>query len=360
MPADTAEKTEDPTPRRLQDAREKGQVAKSPDLSAAVGLLTGLLLLNFYGTSMLAGFMDVMRQALTLDDTTVNGPLALAHGWQTVLRHSGAIVMPIFLILVIVAIVTNLVQVGFLFVAKPITPSFEKISPLSGLNRLFSLRSLMRLLMSLSKVGIIGAVAYFTIWGFMPRLVGIAGLSFVEVVGCGAQLTFTLGLRMALVLLVLALMDYAFQRYKLTQDLRMSKDEVKEELKRMEGDPIMRQRRRNVARQLATQRMSQAVPKADVVITNPTQLAIALKYEPESMVAPKVVARGAGFLAQRIREIALDNGVPVIERKPLAQAVYKACEVGDYVPPELYKAVAEILAYVFELAGKGYRSTRAG
>jgi len=357
---DTAEKTEAPTPRRLQESREKGQVAKSTDLAAAAGLLASLLVLNFYGSAILTGFMDLMCQSLSLDKAAVTGPLALDQGWRIAYRHAWAVVAPIFIILFVVAIVVNLMQVGFMFVSKPITPSLEKISPLSGIKRLFSLRSAMRLVMSFSKVGIITAVAYFTIKSFMPALVGLVGLSFTEVVTCGANLVFQLGLRMALVLLFLALLDYAYQKHQTLKDLRMSKEEIKEEMKRMEGDPIMRQRRRNVARQLATQRMSQAVPKADVVITNPTELAIALQYDPDSMYAPKVVARGAGFLAQRVRKIALEHGVPIIERKPLAQALYKSCEVGDYVPPELYKAVAEVLAYVFELAGKGFRSTRVG
>jgi len=357
---DTAEKTEIPTPRRLQESREKGQVAKSTDLAAAAGLLAGLLVLNFYGSAILTGFMDLMCQSLSLDDAAVTGQFALDQCWRLAYRHIWAILAPIFIILFVVAIVVNLMQVGFLFVSKPITPSFEKISPLSGFKRLFSLRSAMRLVMSLSKVGIITTVAYFTIKSFLPALVGLVGLSFTEVVACGANLMFVLGMRMALVLLVLALLDYAYQKHQMLKDLRMTKEEVKEEMKRMEGDPIMRQRRRNVARQLATQRMSQAVPKANVVITNPTELAIALQYDPDSMYAPKVVARGAGFLAQRIRKIALEYGVPVIERKPLAQALYKSCEVGDYVPPELYKAVAEVLAYVFELAGKGFRSSRVG
>ncbi|MFC1783956.1 flagellar biosynthesis protein FlhB, partial [Planctomycetota bacterium] len=203
-------------------------------------------------------------------------------------------------------------------------------------------------------------VASITIKGFIPQLVGLSGLSFSEVVGRAANLVFILGLRIAVVLVILALFDYAYQRWQHQQDLRMTKEEIKEELKRMEGDPIMRQRRRGVARQLAMQRMSQAVPKADVVITNPTELAVALKYDHDEMPAPKVVAKGAGYIAQRIRDLANEHGVPIVERKPLAQTLYKACDVGDYVPPELYKAVAEVLAYIFELAGKGYRRKATG
>lgn len=360
MPADAGEKTEDPTPRRIQDAREKGQVARSLDLGAAVGLLMAMLVLNYYGPTIMRGFKDLLVHSLAMETSPITAQLAADQSWRLVLRHALPILAPVFMVLVVTAIAINLAQVGFMLVSKPITPSLEKISPLAGLKRLFSARSAMRFVMSLAKVLIIGTVAYFTIKSFMPRLVTMTTLTYVEVIASGAHLVFLLGIRLALVLLILALLDYAYQKHQMNNDLRMTKHEVKEELKRMEGDPIMRQRRRDVARQLATGRMSQAVPKADVVVTNPTELAIALKYTPDEMSAPKVVARGAGFIAQRIREIAVENGVPIMERKPLAQALYKSCKVGDLVPTELYKAVAEVLAYVFELAGKGFSRTVAG
>ncbi|MCF7958295.1 MAG: flagellar biosynthesis protein FlhB [Phycisphaerae bacterium] len=360
MPADAGEKTEAPTPRRLEESREEGKVAKSQDLGAALGLLAGLFLLNIYGSTMIKGFMGILRESLTVHHAPVSSQIALEEGWRMVARYSWGILGPFFLVLVVVAIVANLMQVGFMLVSKPIMPSFEKISPLAGIKRLFSLRSAMRLVMSLSKVIIIGLVAYFTIKSFLPELVGLAGAGYLDVVSRGSHLVFVLGIRMGLVLLLLALLDYIYQKFQMNQDLRMTKQEVKEEFKRMEGDPLMRQRRRSVARELAAQRMSQAVPKADVVITNPTHLAIALKYDPKEMPAPKVVARGAGYVAQRIREIAMENDVPIMERKPLARALYKSCDVGDFVPPELYKAMAEVLAYVFELAGKGFKKSVAG
>lgn len=359
MPADAGDKTEAPTPRRLDDARKDGQVAKSTDFAAAAGLLAGLLLLRGFGPGVIKGCSELMANALALDNTYVNAMAMMEHSWPMVLHSIAAMLLPFLLVFVVVAIVANLLQVGFLFSLKPVTPSFEKISPLKGLQRLFSLKTAVRMAMNLSKVGIIALVAYYTIRGYMPELIGIAGLSLNEVAGCGADLVFSLGIRLAVILMILALLDYAYQKWQHTKDLRMSKEEVKEEMKRMEGDPIMRQRRRGVARQLAAQRMSQAVPKADVVITNPTELAIALKYDHAEMSAPKVVAKGAGFIARRIRQIAIENDVPIVERKPLAQALYKACEVGDHVPPELYKAVAEVLAYVFELAGKGFRRVAA-
>jgi len=355
MPEDMGEKTEEPTPKRLQESREKGQVAKSADLNAALGLLAGLVILNMYGPSILEGFKDLMVESFSLDKIPTGATQAFDESWRRLFRKSFTIVGPIFLILSVVAIAVNIFQVGFLLTAKPITPSLDKISPLQGFKRLFSMRTTVRFAMSMIKVAVIGWVAYLTIRDNMPELVGLVGISSIEVIGHASHMVFILGIKMCAVLLFLAILDFAFQKWQMTKDLRMTKEEVKEELKRMEGDPLMRQRRRAVARQLAAQRMSQAVPNADVVITNPTELAIALKYDHETMSAPKVVAKGADFMAARIRKIALESGVPIVERKPLARALYKACEVGDFVPAELYKAIAEVLAYIFELAGKGYR-----
>jgi flagellar biosynthetic protein FlhB len=355
MPDDAGEKTEAPTPKRLQEAREKGQVAKSADLTAAIGLLAALIVLNMYGPSILQGFKELMIESFAIDKIPTNPSQALDESWQLLFRKSGAIVGPIFIVLSVVAVLVNISQVGFLLSAKPITPSIDKISPLQGFKRLFSMRTTMRFIMSMIKVILIGWIAYLTIQNYMPELIGLVGISAIEVIGHSSHMVFILGLRMAALLLFLAILDYAFQKWQMTKDLRMTKQEVKEELKRMEGDAIMRQRRRAVARELASQRMSQAVPNADVVITNPTHLAIALKYDHETMGSPKVVAKGADYMAARIRKIAMESGVPIVERKPLARALYKACDIGDFVPPELYKAIAEVLAYIFELAGKGYR-----
>jgi len=356
---DLGEKTEAPTPRRLAEAREKGQVARSADLSAAVGLLVGLLLLNWQSPALLRGFGELIQEAFAFEHAPTAPAQVLDETWRMMLRHGTALLLPFVLVLTVAAIAVNFVQVGFLFTAFPLVPSLDKISPLKGLARLFSKRTLLRLALSLTKVAVITVVAYLTIRARLAELLSLSALPFPQAVGHAGRLVFALGLRLSVVLVVLALLDYGLQRYQLWQDLRMTREELREELKRMEGDPLMRQRRLHVARQLAAHRMSQAVPKADVVVTNPTHLAVALKYDHERMPSPKVVAKGAGYVAQRIRDIANEHGVPIVERKPLAQALYKACEVGDYVPPQLYKAVAEVLAFVFELAGKGYRRRAA-
>ncbi|MBN2064882.1 MAG: flagellar biosynthesis protein FlhB [Sedimentisphaerales bacterium] len=349
------DKTEAPTPRRLEEAREKGQVAKSMDLSAAVGLLAGLIALNSYGSLITEKFIDMFQWSLAVDLSVTNANDLLEESRIVVIRNTLAILGPIFVVLFVCSLVINVLQVGFMLTGKPLAPSFEKISPISGFKRIFSSRSLVKTILSLAKIGIIGLVAGQTITEQMDTIVSLSGLDFIKIMAAGGSMTFTLGVRICLILLVLALIDYAYQKFKHHEDLKMSKEEVKEEMKRMEGDPYMRQRRRSVARQLASQRMAQAVPKADVVITNPTELALALKYDPENMPAPKLVAKGSGYMAQRIRRIALDAGVPIVERKPLARAMFKSCEVGDYIPPDMYKAVAEVLAYVFELNEKGFK-----
>jgi flagellar biosynthetic protein FlhB len=181
-----------------------------------------------------------------------------------------------------------------------------------------------------------------------------SNLPHLSVVGVGAELFFTLGLRLALVLLFLAILDFGYQRYKTTQELKMTKEEVKDELRSMEGDPKLRQRRRQIQMEMTLQRIRTAVPKADVVITNPTEFAVAIQYDAETMLAPKVTAKGADHMARRIRELAIEHGVPIVERKPLAQALYRTVDVGQEIPAQFYKAIAEILAYVYELSGKSY------
>jgi len=355
MPDDSGEKTELPTPRKIQEARENGQVAKSNDLSAAAGLIGSLVLLQIYGAQIFTGMGEIMRRSLTLDNVVLNPRDSLIETVHLIMSDLFMMLTPYMLFLCVVAVAINLVQTGLMASAKSLVPSFSKISPLKGIKRLFSMKTTVRFLMSLLKVIVIGYIAYDTLHSYIFDMLGLTLVNYAEIISISAEMMVVLGFKMCLVLLFLGVVDFAFQKYQMTQELMMTKEEVKEEMKKMEGDPLMKQRRRNIAREMAMKRMSQAVPSADVVITNPTHLAIALKYDQDNMNAPKVVAKGAGFMAARIREIANEHGIPMVERKPLARALYKACEIGDFVPEELYKAVAEVLAYVFELAGKGFR-----
>lgn len=346
------EKTEAPTPRKRQEARNEGNVAKSMDLTAACTLLASVLLLNFLGSRVLSGMRLAVEAMLSgvhasnptrLDDL---GPLVVFSGRMLV-----AIVLPLLLGVAAVALVVTVAQVGFMVTSKPLTPNFGKLSPIKGMANLFNARGGIRLIMSLAKVAVIGGLATLVIVNDMDYILHLGELTPMQAFGGACELVYALALKLAALLLVLAIMDYAFQKWQHERDLRMSKHDIKEEMKRMEGDPMVKQRRARVAKQLAMQRLAQAVPGADVIVTNPTHFAIALQYDGKSMRAPKVIGKGADFMAMRIRQIASLHGIPIIERKELARALYKSVDVGQEVPPEHYAAIAEILAYVYRLSG---------
>lgn len=347
------EKTEAATPRRRQEARESGNVARSVDLTAACILLASILLLYWFGFQIFTSMKVTMREML--DTSWESNPTRLTD-MTGLVAFAGRVVLetvaPVCLGITAVALLVSVGQVGLIFTTKPLTPSLSKISPLEGAKKLFDARAGMRLLMSLGKILVIAAVALVAIFQDLPRIVLLAELDVLPMFANACELVYVMAIKLAAVLLVLAILDYAFQRWQHNRDLRMTKQEIKEEMKRMDGDPLMKQRRARVARQLALQRIGQAVPKADVVVTNPTHFSVALSYDSASMTAPKVVAKGADFLAMRIRQLAVANGVPMVERKELAQALYKSVEVGQEVPPQFYSAVAEILAYVYRLSGR--------
>lgn len=351
MPDSAQEKTEAPTPRRRSEARNQGQVAKSQDLAAAITLLGGLILLNVSGEKILRRLVEITQTCLGAGAEMTDGSL-MAPTIMGILKSAAELVLPLMILVTVLALGAAYFQVGNLLTFKPMTPSLNKLNPLSGLKRMFSPRSFMQLVMGLAKMSLLCLVAYITIKEKLNALIFASALHDLGVVGLSAHLAYTLGLRLAAVLLLLALLDYAYQRYRTEKDMMMTKEEVKEEMKRMDGDPKVKQRRRQVQMQMSIQRIRGAVPQADVVVTNPTELAVALKYDSETMTAPKVVAKGAGFMAQRIREVAVQHGVPIVERKPLARALYKTVEVGQEIPAQFYQTVAEILAYVYELAGK--------
>lgn len=357
---DVSDKTEPATPRRRQESREQGQVAKSADLTAAVALLGAMLILNFAGPSVLRDLVGLMRSLLEYhgpDAVLPESMIYFAMFAGTVLVRTA---VPLCVALMLIAVFVSVAQVGLMFTFEPLQPKLSRIDPIAGMGKIFSLQSVVKLLISIFKIGLIGAVAFLTIRSRMEQIIGITGLYYWKILGVACELIFILGIRMGLVLLILAIIDYIYQRYRHEQTLKMTKQEVKEEMRRMEGDPLIRERRKRVARQLAMQRMQYAVPNADVIVTNPTELAVAIRYEPQSMSAPRVVAKGAGLLAERIRQIAIDNGIPIVQRRPLAQTLYKTVEVGDQIPPAFYKAIAEILAYVYELTGRSSVATAGG
>ena len=351
MPDDAGDKTEAPTPRRRQEAREEGNVAKSTDLTAAAMLMAACLVLWLGGDRLLVHGRDVLVSML--GGSATPHP-ARAEGVVQILGIGGWAMVealgPLLLAVMAIGIIVMAVQVGPVLSAKPITPSLNKLNPAKGFKNIFGLRAAVRLGMSLGKVIIVGAVAAWVIRDELPAVLQLAGLEVGPAFVASAQLTFALAIKLAAVLLVLALLDYAYQKWQQEQDLKMTKQEVREEHKRMDGDPSIKQRRQRVARQLAMQRLSGSVPTADVIVTNPTHFAVALKYTAGEMAAPKVVAKGADFMAMRVRQLAAQHSIPVVERPPLARALFAGCEVGQQVPPEHYAAVAEVLAYVYRLA----------
>jgi flagellar biosynthetic protein FlhB len=262
------------------------------------------------------------------------------------------VVLPIIGLMFLGAILVNVGQVGLLFLPEKIAPDIARIDPIRGVRRLFSLQSVMRLTFGIFKILVIAAVAFVSLYAERHKILGLTGMAVPEIAGYLVEILLWTSLKVGIALLVLAIFDYGFQRWKFEQDIRMTSQEVREEMKNLEGNPEVIARRKVVQRQLALTRISEAVPRADVVITNPTELAVAIQYEPEEMAAPIVTAKGAGLIARRIRELALKHGIPVVEKKPLAQALFREVDVNQPIPADKYAAVAEVLAYVYQLQGK--------
>ncbi|MEM7626421.1 MAG: flagellar biosynthesis protein FlhB [Planctomycetota bacterium] len=347
------DKTEDATPRRRTEARNEGNVPKSQDLTAALMLLAAVIGLEVLGLRVFSGMrntMQIMLSGAHTENATRLGDLG-AIGAFTV-RATVVMLAPIALVVMGVGLIACVGQVGFLITGKPLVPSAKKLNPVKGLQQLVSARSGVRLVLSIGKFVLIGAVAGLVMFEDMEAILHLAELDTLAAFAVAARMVLNLGFILCALLVVLAIADLAFQRWQHSKDLKMTKHEVKQEMKNMDGDPMVKQRRARVARQLAMQRMAQAVPNADVIVTNPTHFAIALKYDSKTMQAPRVIAKGADFMALRIRQIAALNGVPLVERKPLARALFAGVEVGQEVPQEHYAAVAEILAYVYRLGGQ--------
>lgn len=346
------EKTEQATPRRRQEARKQGNVAKSVDLNSVFVLLAGTLALYFARGPMWNRISEatkaLWRGGCTATLTPAMMQIYLVGGLEVMAK----IVAPVIIAVGVAGLAANYAQVGLIFALDPLAPKFSKVDPIAGAQRLVSKRALVELAKGIFKIGVVGLVAYWTIKGAFEEVFLLMDQSVGQIFVFIGRMTFRILLRTGLVLVILAALDYAFQRREHEQRLRMTKQEVKEEMKQVEGDPLVKSRVRSIQREMARRRMMDAVPKADVVITNPTHLAVALQYDPEQMAAPTVVAKGARLIAQRIREIAEAHGIPIVEDKALAQMLYKATEVGQEIPLHLYKAVAEILAYVYQMKGK--------
>jgi flagellar biosynthetic protein FlhB len=342
-------KTIPATPHKREEAKRKGQVARSTEVNIALTLLAGMLILYAVGAEMFYHIRNIAHEIFSqLSSLQINPENVYAY-FLLALPELFLILAPLMLGLLVIGCFANIIQVGFSFTFEPLKPAIERISLIKGFANLFSKRRLVELVKSLLKVILIGYIGYsilVSVWKHCDKLL-IMEVS--EAFIYTSKLTFKIGISMAGALLFLALCDYAYQRWEHEQSIKMTIEEFEEEMKRTEGDPKIRARIRSVQREMARSRMMQEVPMADVVIVNPHEIAVAIKYDQTSMEAPEVVAKGARLIAAKIREIAKDAEVPIVENKPLAQTLFKTVEIGMQIPAELYKAVAEILAYVYQL-----------
>lgn len=356
MADDDGDKTEAATPRRRQQAAEQGQVARSQDLVAAALVVGGMILLNHFGMGIVGAIRLLMVESI--ESLSQVNDAAPAEQLGRGLIISGRALLPLMSGLVVIALAGNLMQVGLKFNPERLQPNLSALNPIRGAGRIFSFRDPMRFIMSLAKLSLISFVAWTALKDRVPLIITAQGMSHQQVFLLGAQVIYAVALRIGVALLVLAILDFAWQKWKHERDLRMTKQEVKDEMRSMEGDPKIKQRRKQIALQIASKRLKRDVPTADVVVTNPTEYAVALKYDVDAMHAPRVIAKGQGEIAARIRQLAIEAGVPILERKPLARALYKLVEVGQEIPEQFYSAVAEILAYVYELTGKAKRKVK--
>ena len=347
-----SERTEQPTPKRIREARLEGNVARSHELSAATILIMGLLLLRTAGRPLVSGMGEWIK-ALIIALPEISP--AISGQPPNILAARASLWMPWLGLnlggLLLTAVAVNLAQTGFLWSTKRLGLHLDRLNPLKGLKRLFSVHSLIELGKALLKLGLIGGVGYAYLRPRLPVLLGLSQNDFVSGITLWLDMALGLAFQIAILYLILAILDYGYQRWNYMRSLRMTREEVKEELKQTEGDPLLRSRIRSYQQRLARTRMMANVPKATVVITNPTHVAVALEYQPTTMRAPKVIAKGANLLAQRIREIAQANHITIVENPPLARVLYQTVELDQEIPPELYTAVAEVLAYVYRLRG---------
>lgn len=356
--ANGAEKTEQPTQKKLDDARKEGQVAKSQEIATAFSLLALFVIIRviypFLGTNFQTLFERVYNNIPNVA-RTYDGMLPIAY-IRSILSNAILTMFlmsaPFFIVAFIIAFVSDLVQVGFKPTAKPLQPKLSKLNPISGMKKIFSARKLFDFLKSILKLAVMAVVIYSFFTGRTESLFLLYDMPLKQAIGLMGNLIIDLGFRIAAAYMIIAFIDLIYQRRKFNKDMMMTKKEVKDEYKNSEGDPQVKGAQKRRMMEASRRRMMQQLPQADVVITNPTHYAVAIKYDADEADAPVVVAKGADYLAQKIKEIAKDNKVEIVENKPLARMLYANVEVGEMVPPELYKAVAEVLAYVYHLQGK--------
>jgi len=352
---DFQERTEKATQRRRQKAREEGKVAKSQELNAAAVICLGFLGLYWLGPTLASQAGDLMRYTMAnAPSIAAQDPTFISLFGDNMVKFF-SMLTPMFAVLITVAFGVNVAQVGWTISTKALEPRLDKLNLVSGMKRMFSMRSVVQFVRDSLKLLVIGFVAYKSLKSDFPSFFLLSDMTVGQITATLGKLSVLLALKIGGAFLALAFLDYLYQRFEFEKSIRMSKQDLKEEFKDTEGNPLIKSRVRQLQREQSRSRMMKAVPTADVVIKNPTHLAVALKYDPNEALAPMVVAKGERLIAQRIIAIAEAHGIPVIEDRPLARALFKFCEVGQMVPANLYRAVAEVLAYVYRLKGKGMR-----
>ncbi len=352
MAEDSDEKTEAPSEKKRQDTREKGNVAKSTEINSVIVLLTALFLMKLLGPWIIKEISSSMIEFMKSISITEMDYARLMLLMRNAIIMLAKVAAPITGGIMLMGLVANVAQVGFLFTLKPLVPKLEKINPLSGFKRLFSMRSIVETLKNIVKLSIIITVAYITLKKEFGTMLTLSDTSVLSIWTFALAVSYKVILRIAMAMIIIAILDYAYQRFEHEKQLKMTHQEVKEERKQLDGDPQVKSRIRSLQREMARRRMMEQVPKATVVVTNPTHIAIALRYEPEENDAPVVVAKGKDLIAQRIKKLAKESNVPVVEDKPLARSMYDKVELGFPIPVEFFTAMAEVMAYVYRLKNK--------
>ena len=349
---DKDSKTEEATSKRLRDSRKKGQVAKSADLVAAVSFLVFTMMLLSLSQYLFTNSFSYLKKTL---EAGFNSPLTASNAGSVLLNgmlHYFILLLPFALIAVVLGIISNLIQVGFIYTTETLKPQFNRINPIEGFKNIFSKKSLLNLLKNIFKLVLVFYITFKNIADSGKQILSSGNLGTEKIFSFVMTFIQDLSLNIGIIMLILAIMDYVLQKRDYKKNLRMTKQEIKDEFKEMEGNPQVKSARQQKQRELSMRRMMEDVPTATVIVTNPTHIAVAIRYDNEKDKVPTVVAKGANLIAENIKKRAKEAKVPIMENKPLARAIFKKVEIGDPIPMELYKAVAEILAIVYQMEKK--------
>lgn len=350
MGEDGGDKSEEPTPHRMREAREKGQVAKSHEITVAAVLLITYYAMQYFGPFMWGNLAQSTQALFNLVPEARNFDLAFVSYTLTIAgRGFFFAIAPILGVAFMATFIAEVMQTGFVVSTEPLSPKLEKINPLSGFKKMFSMQGFVELIKSLLKIGIVFYIAWYAAKDDLPAIIMLIQAQPWDAIMLGGKIALTIALRVGYFYILIAILDYFYKRWEFMKNLRMSKQEIKEEYKRLEGDPLVKQRIRDLQRQAAYQRMMGSVPQADVVVTNPIHIAVALKYNSKDMRAPRVLAKGERKIAEEIVRIAEANEISVVQNEPLARSVFRTTKINQEVPRELYQAIAEVLAYIYKI-----------